>query len=515
MVVRKIRTIFIMLDSVNRRFLKCYGAQEPAITPNIDRLASCGSVFENHWVGSSPCMPARRDMLTGRLNFLECPWGGIQPFEDTLPRILKKNGIFSHMETDHFHYYEMGGENYCTQFTSWHMNRGTEHDTIHLRPCKAGIPDIERARTPDEDWLGIYSRSYQETRKKHNGKKENFSTARTYERAAKWLEESADADQFMLWVEGFDPHEPFDVPQEFLNRYKNCCDFDDKFFWPPYGDTKEFSDEQILQIKYRYKALLTMADYYVGRIFEVMDRYDMWKDTAVIFTTDHGYLVGEHGLFAKNYMPDYNELMHIPFILYHPDNKPGRVKAITQNIDVLPTVMELYHLPEEQVENAIHGQSVLPLIDGRKEANREFALFGQFGKNVNITDGNYVYMRAPISEENRPLNLYTTMPYILNCSIGLDMIDKNNFDKIKAANLSWTKYPVFKYPASIVDCDTTQGFNKRFPYTFESMLFDIKEDYEQQNPLKDSELEEGFCMALKEEMKKFDSPSEQYIRLGI
>lgn len=509
------RTIVIMLDSVNRRFLNCYNSKEPAITPNIDRLAGCGTVFDNHWVGSSPCMPARRDMLTGRLSFMECPWGGIQPFEDTLPRVLKKNRIFSHMETDHLHYYEMGGENYCNQFTSWHMNRGTEHDTIHLRPCKTGMPDIERAESPDEEWLGIYSRSYQETRNKYQGKKENFSTARTFERAAKWLEDSASADQFMLWVEGFDPHEPFDVPEEFLDMYKDACDFDENFFWPPYDETKEFIEAQIVQIKYRYKALLTMADHYVGKIFEVMDRHDMWKDTAVIFTTDHGYLLGEHGFFAKNYMPDYNELMHIPLIVYQADQKPGRVGALTQNIDLFPTVVDLFDLPMEQVENEIHGKSVMPLIEDKQSANRSYSLFGQFGKNVNITDGKYVYMRAPVLKENQPLNIYTTMPYILNCSIGLDMMDKNDFDKIKPARLAWTSYPVLKYPTTAVICDTTQGFNGRFRHTFENMLFDIEHDYQQQHPLADQELEAKFSRILKEQMIDYDSPAEQFERLGI
>jgi arylsulfatase A-like enzyme len=509
------RAVFIMLDSVNRRFLNCYHAKEAAITPNIDRLAEQGVVFENHWVGSSPCMPARRDMMTGRLNFLECPWGGIWPCEDTLPRVLRENRIFTHMETDHFHYEEMGGENYMNQFTSWHMNRGTDPDTIYLRPCREGIPDNFHARCQEEDWLGIYSRAYSEVRKFYDGKKENFSTARTFDRAAQWLEESKDADQFLLWVEGFDPHEPFDVPQEFLELYRDCCEFDEKFFWPPYDVTDGYSEKQITQIRYRYQALLTMTDYYIGRVLDVLDKNDMWKDTAVIFTTDHGYLLGEHGFFAKNYMPDYNELMHIPMIMWHPGCKSGRVQALTQNIDLLPTVMELFGIPEEQLHNRIHGKSVLPLMDGRKSSNREYALFGQFGKNVNITDGRHVYMRAPGTRENLPLNLYTVMPYILGESIGLDMMDAKDFGKIEAARLSWTDYPVWKYPASIVVCDTTQGFNGCLPYAQKSMLFDIVEDYEQEHPIQNKEMEQMWCENLKKTMAIFDAPPEQLERLGI
>lgn len=509
------KTVFIMLDSVNRRFLSCYGSEEPAITPNIDRLAACGTVFENHWVGSSPCMPARRDMLTGRLNFLECPWGGIQPFEDTFPRILGHHGVFSHMETDHFHYAEMGGENYWNQFTSWNLNRGTEHDTINLRPCSTGIPDIDHAESKKEDWLGIYSRSYKATRDKYAGKKENFSTPRTYENAAKWLEESHDGDQFMLWVEGFDPHEPFDVPEEFLNMYKDECDFDEKFFWPPYDKTTGYTEAQIKQIKYRYKALLTMADHYVGKILDVMDKYDMWKDTTVIFTTDHGYLLGEHGFFAKNYMPDYNELMHIPLIICHPGCKPGRSRAITQNIDLFPTMMDLYGIPMSEAANPIHGEDLMPIVRGERERNRETAIFGQYGKNVNITDGRYVYMRTPAAKGNQPLNIYTAVPFILGESIGLDMMDKNDFSKIGTAKLPWTDYPVLKFSTEHVRCDTSQGFNGHMPYSGDNMLFDIERDYKQEHPIEDDELEAEYCEKLKAAMRRFDSPPEQFERLGM
>ena len=129
-------------------------------------------------------------------------------------------------------------------------------------------------------------------------KKENYSTARTFDRAAAWRGIPGCRPVPALGG-GFDPHEPFDVPDEFLDKYRECCDFDENFFWPPYDVTDGYTDEQITQIKYRYQALLTMSDYYIGKILDVMDRYDMWKDTAVIFTTDHGYLLGNTGTLQR------------------------------------------------------------------------------------------------------------------------------------------------------------------------------------------------------------------------
>ena len=94
------KTIVFLMDSLSRRYLPAYG-NTWVHTPNIDRLAARSCVFDNHFVGSAPCMPARHDLLTGRLEFLERNWSPIQPFDCTLPYVLHKHGVFSHMTTDH------------------------------------------------------------------------------------------------------------------------------------------------------------------------------------------------------------------------------------------------------------------------------------------------------------------------------------------------------------------------------------------------------------------------------
>lgn len=85
-------TVFLLLDSLNRKALGSYGGTAIA-TPNFDRIASRGIVFDNHYVGSLPCMPARRDLLTGRLNFLHRSWGPIEPYDRCFTKELAQNGI--------------------------------------------------------------------------------------------------------------------------------------------------------------------------------------------------------------------------------------------------------------------------------------------------------------------------------------------------------------------------------------------------------------------------------------
>lgn len=134
------KTIIILMDSLNRHMLKVYNKATWVKTPNIDRFAEKSLIFDGHWLGSAPCMPARRDIFTGRLGFLERNWGPIEPFDITLQEKLREKGVFSHMITDHTHYFEIGGENYCQLFNTWDIIRGQEYDAWVSRVNPPALP---------------------------------------------------------------------------------------------------------------------------------------------------------------------------------------------------------------------------------------------------------------------------------------------------------------------------------------------------------------------------------------
>ena len=90
------KAIMVMFDSLNRRMLSTYGCTD-CHTPNFDRLAQRAVTFDNCYVGSMPCMPARRELHTGRYNFLHRSWGPLEPFDDSMPEMLKKSGIYTHL----------------------------------------------------------------------------------------------------------------------------------------------------------------------------------------------------------------------------------------------------------------------------------------------------------------------------------------------------------------------------------------------------------------------------------
>ena len=101
------RTVFLLFDSLNRLSLGPYGAKTVE-TPNFDRLADRSVTFDNHYVGSMPCIPARRDMQTGRLSFMHRSWGPMEPFDNSFPEILEEAGVYSHLITDHLQYFRDG-----------------------------------------------------------------------------------------------------------------------------------------------------------------------------------------------------------------------------------------------------------------------------------------------------------------------------------------------------------------------------------------------------------------------
>ena len=127
------KAIMVMFDSLNREMLSSYGC-EWTITPNFKRLAENTVTFDSNYTGSMPCIPARRELHTGRYNFLHRSWGPMEPFDDSMPEILDKNGVHSHLISDHMHYWEDGGATYHTRYSSWEIVRGQEGDRWKVAP---------------------------------------------------------------------------------------------------------------------------------------------------------------------------------------------------------------------------------------------------------------------------------------------------------------------------------------------------------------------------------------------
>lgn len=194
------KAIMVMFDSLNRRMLSTYGC-DWAHTPNFSRLQEHTVVFDNCFVGSMPCMPARRDLHTGRYNFLHRAWGPLEPFDDSLPQILKEHGVYTHLVSDHYHYWEDGGSTYHSRYSSWEMVRGQEGDPWKGCVGDPGIPENRIGRN-------IFYTPHYYVNKRYLVKGKPCAE-QTFDLGLEFLEDNKDKDNWFLHLEAFDPHEPF------------------------------------------------------------------------------------------------------------------------------------------------------------------------------------------------------------------------------------------------------------------------------------------------------------------
>lgn len=483
------KTIFILMDSLNRHYLSSYG-ESWVHTPNIDRLAERGAVFDNHYAGSLPCMPARRDMLTGRLNFLETPWSPLQPYDECLVRELRKQcKTYSHMITDHFHYFEWNGMGYHTGFNTWEFLRGQEGDHWHPRVQDPAVP-VYRGKNRRQDWV---NRAVMDLERD-----EDYPTPQSFMRAIDFLKHNHDQDNWHLHLEVFDPHEPFVCPQKYVDLYQDTWDKRYHFDWPSYApvDSEQEGEDAIAHIRKCYAGTLTMTDTWLGKLLDTMDALDLWRDTTVILTTDHGHLLGDYGYWAKNYMFDYAKLAHIPLIVYSPNavNNGKRVKALTTTIDLMPTFMELHGAVPSQY---VQGKSLVHLLNN-DEAHHDAVLYGYFGKDLNLTDGRYTYCLQPI--EGSIVHHHTAVP------VGA-MSDPESYAKAETGRfLKQTQMPVYRVAVQSRRHHNAHGF---------PLLYDLAADPEQLSPIRNRLIEERMTNKMKELLLQYDAPECQYIRMGL
>ncbi|MDJ1122526.1 sulfatase [Olsenella sp. YH-ols2217] len=496
------RTILVLMDTLRRDVLSCYNLQSPVVTPNLDAFARESCVFDEHWVGSAPCMPARRDILTGRLNFLERGWGPIEPFDVTLPQVLREHGYFCHITTDHCHYLRTGGEGYLQQFNTWDYHRGQEGD-----PWVSAIDDPSNM---PRDYYGRVRRQYQLNRTQWP-EEAQMPSPLTFQSACDWLDRNGQAEDYFLMVEAFDPHEPFDVPDEYLSLYDGPELDRDYYEIPCYARQSEsdVTDDAVAYLRRRYHALVTMTDRWFGRLMDKVRELGIWDDVLLVATTDHGYFLGERDFLGKNFMPLYNELAHLPLLVRFPGGaRAGRhAQQLTQNIDLMPTVLDFAGI---EIPDDVAGVSLKPLATDADAPTKDYALFGYHAMDVNITDGRYVYFRAPVPG-NQPCFEYAAMPTTIRRVLGTD-----NPGAIECGRfLPRTDYPVFKVPVTkpgIIDQsdDPLREVSK-------TRLFDLAVDYGELDDLAggNDPAEDRMVGLLLRALDENDAPPEQYERLGL
>lgn len=492
--------IVILLDSLNRHLVGAYGGRE-FDTPNLDRFAARAVRFLSHYSGSLPCMPARHDLLCGALDFLWKPWGSIEIWEDAVTSDLRRVGVVTQLITDHPHLFETGGENYHVDFAGWDYQRGHESDPWRTRPDPSwsGAPLMGRGFVPYDNSRGWFRGEA------------DFPGPRTMAAAARWIDENAGAhSRFLLFVDEFDPHEPFDTPEPYASMYDDQWD-GPHLIWPPYirGARRYgvLDERQARQIRACYGGKLTMIDAWFGRVLEAIERNDLWGDTAVIVCTDHGHYLGEKDIWGKPAVPIYEPLGHTPLLIAWPGVATGEVEALTTNVDLHATLLDLFGA---ESRHRTHGRSLAPLLRGEAARVRDHALAGVWGREVHLVDGRRKYARAP-SGANAPLsvwsNRWSTMPVSSLPELRMPPPD----ERARLGRMPGSRVPVIHQPFADGD-----------PLPFWALgrfdgnhLFDLREDPDEDRNLAGTGAEADAADQLRAALLEVEAPAEQFERLGL
>ena len=485
------RCIMVMFDSLNRHMLPPYAPDTWVQAPNFRRLAERAATFSTSYVCSMPCMPARRDLHTGRPNFLHCPWGPLEPFDDSVPQMLQEAGVYTHLCSDHYHYWEDGGATYHGRYSSWEFYRGQEGDPHIGQVADPEVPENLNQKGRRSDWV---NRPFQR-------READLPQSRTFEAGCRFIETNAAEDDWFLQIECFDPHEPFFSNRRYRDLYPS--DYDGPLFdWPSYGPVRE-TPEQVAEVRRNYAALVSKCDASLGDVLDLMDRHRMWDDTMLVLWTDHGFLLGEHGGYAKNWPPLYEELSHTPFFVWDP-RSPGaagqtRNALVQPAIDLGPTLLRLFG---QEPTEGMRGHDLAGVVAGDRPV-RDAAIFGYHGNRVNVTDGRHVYYRTCRTPGNQPLKAYTLLPTAMRGYKG----------RLPEAGLadpfSFTRgMPTLRLPAGGNISQPVEG-------DVGDLLYDLQADPKQESPLDDAEVVERLGGQMARLMAECDAPAEQFERMGL
>lgn len=396
--------ILVMSDTFRYDNLSCYGVGK-AKTPRLDAFAKQSHIFENAYLGSFPTIPNRLDVMSGRFSFIDHEWCALPKETVTLQQILSASGYITMMVADNPHLVE-AGFNYERGFDGFEWIRGQELDPWRTSPKEVQVTgDPQKYRR-----VNLIMKRYLRNTSWWQGEEDHF-VAQSMSSACQWLEENQDHDKFFLYVDLFDPHEPWDPPQKYIDLYDPDYD-DDDIIYPRYDYWREFlSEKEMKRIRNLYLAETSMVDHWFGVMLDKVEELGMSEDTVVIFTSDHGYLFGEHDITGKSLIPTidgtrtlyesiqmYDELRRVPLLIRMPGQyESKRISSLVQTPDLMPTILEMGGLVASQpiggsqhiqalqcgvlvTENwefkpdQIHGKSLVPLMNGEIEQLREMII---------------------------------------------------------------------------------------------------------------------------------------------
>ncbi|WP_222847376.1 sulfatase-like hydrolase/transferase [Pontiella desulfatans] len=385
--VSKPNVLFIMIDDL-RPQLGCYGHTE-TLSPNIDRLASEGLLFNRAHVQVPVCGASRASLLTGlyptadRFVTYYTKAQEDAPAIPDIPAHMKANGYTTISNGKVYHHAD-------DNTNSWHEIHKPKDFRVYLKPENQGrewaeMAAWEDADVPDNAYPGgaLADKVIKDLQRAKNEGTPFFITAGFTKphlpfNAPKKYWDMYDPERLAL---ADNPFAPKDAPSNAIHQWNELRD--------GYGGMPTngpVSDAVARKLIHGYYACVSYTDAQVGKLLDELERLELREDTIVVLMGDHGWQLGEHGLWCKHAL--FNTSTYTPLMISAPGFKQGqRTDALVEFVDIYPSLCELAGLPRP---GHLQGKSFVPLLN---EPSRDWkqAVFSRYHAGESITTDRYSY----------------------------------------------------------------------------------------------------------------------------
>ncbi len=385
--------ILVVIDSLRADHVGCYG-NKWIRTPNLDALAKESVVFTQAYPESLPTIPVRRALWTGHTVFpfkeFKPPvgphprWLGWEPLADDdviISELLCDKGYVTSFITDTYHMFKPS-MNFHRGFMCWRWIRGQERDAYSTAPLTRDYSHLlpRGAERPTARLKDIFQNTA------HWQSESDRFAPQVFQEAMDWIEENHTHDKFFMLVDSFDPHEPWNPPQYYVDLYdpgyKGRVIID-----PPGGDPRKWmTARELKHVKALYAGEVTMVDRWLGLFIDRCKDMGVFDNSVFAVISDHGHPIGEHGVVKKAPRDLHSILTKLVMMIRFPGGEYGgrRVNALVQDHDLTPTLLSAL---EVKPPESMNGIDLMPLIRGEARKVRGYAVTGcqQFAAIRNLS----------------------------------------------------------------------------------------------------------------------------------
>lgn len=394
--------VYIMTDDHTAQMLSAYG-NSPIKTPNLDRIAQDGVIFRNSFVANSLSGPSRACMITGKHShkngFTNNEHGIFDGSQQTMPKILQQAGYQTaligkwHLVStptgfDHWDILEGQGEyydplfihddgtqsvekGYCTNVITdkaidWMNHRDKDRPFIlflHHKAChRDWLPELKYIRDYEDQTFELPDNFWDDHEGRLAAQQQEMSVA-------------SDHDMDLIYdTKAYLPGDTSRLSQRYIDYVERLSPSDQQKYWAFYDSIscdfkrKHLEGRELVNWKFQrymrdYAKVTKTLDDNIGRVLDYLKEQGLDKNTLIVYTSDQGFYMGEHGFFDKRFM--YEESLNTPLLMRLPEGykRRGDVMEMVQNIDYAPTFLDMAGV---KIPKDIQGESLVPLLKGEK-----------------------------------------------------------------------------------------------------------------------------------------------------